>query len=182
MSVTRERSQSRKRNRNGNGNRSVSLLYWLERVDGRFMGAPLDVEPHEALLHAIRVTAGEVSYCDQQITRLSEEELFEKPTRTVVTDSDEFSSVVTYRGEDVISRWVSLRTLAVERMAKYSKMALDAGIAERQVQVAERFADAIAPLFKGLVEDLNLTPEQAKLLPAVIDTRLRDLERTQGVN
>lgn len=142
------------------------------------MGSPLDVDPHEAILHAIRVTAGEVAYCEAQITRLSEDELFERPAETVLAQlpSGRWTVIEEKRDPEVVSRWVQMRQAAVERMVKYSKTAIDVGIDERRVKVAERTADVLVPLLHNLADDLVLTDEQRAKLPAIIGTRLRQLE------
>jgi hypothetical protein len=156
------------------------LRDWLVRVDDRFMGSPVDVEPHEAILHAIRVTAGEVMYCDEQIRRLSEDELFERPLETSVQQlpNGKWVQIEEKRNAQVISRWVVLRDEAIANMVRYSKWAIEVGIDERRVRVAERVADVIAPLLSDLAIDLNLTDEQQRMLPAVISKRLRVLEAT----
>lgn len=146
------------------------------------MGTPMDVDPHEAILHAIRVAAGEVAYCDAQIRKLSDDELFERPTETTMAQlpSGKWSLVEEKRTAEVISRWVSLRDSAIESMVKYSKIALDAGIDERRVRVAEQVADVLTPLLSNLADDLRLSPEQRDMLPAVIGNRLRQLEAVNG--
>lgn len=142
------------------------------------MGTPLDVSPHEALLHAIQLSAGEVAYCSEQIARLGGAELFEIPTTVTYGYEDGIDRFEERQDPEIMNRWVSLRQLAVDRMAKYSKMALDAGIDERRVQLAERVASIMEPLLKSLAEDLQLTPSQREQLPAVLGARLRALEGT----
>lgn len=154
------------------------LKRWLERVDDRFMGSPLDVDPHDAILHAIRVTAGEVRYCDEQLRRLSEDELFERPLETSVQQlpNGKWVQIEEKRNTEVISRWVTLRDDALANLVRYSKWAIEVGIDERRVRVAERVADVIAPLLTDLAADLNLSEEQRRMLPTVISRRLRLLE------
>jgi len=151
---------------------------WLARVDDRFMGTPIDVDPYEAILHAIRVCAGEVAYCDAQVRRLSDAELFERPAETTMAQlpSGKWIVVEETRNAEVISRWVTLRDAAMDQMVIYSEKAVKLGIDERRVRVAERVADVLAPLLSNLADDLRLTPEQRHLLPAVIDRNLRLLE------
>lgn len=156
------------------------LRHWLERVDDRFMGTPLDVHPHEALLQCLRITAGEVRYCDQQIRRLEEDELFERPaTETLaVMPSGRVVVAEEKRGFEVISRWVQWRSSALDRLARYSKMALDVGIEERQIQLAEREADLIGRYFEAVLGDLELTPAQQKALGPAMRRHLSLVEKT----
>lgn len=151
---------------------------WLGRVDDRFMGTAVDMDPYDALLWAIRLSAGEVAYCDAQISRLHEDELFERPLRQTYMQmpSGAFELVEEKRDPEVVTRWHSLRRDAADRMARYAKMAIDAGIDERRVAVAERVADILAPLLENLAEDLNLSAKQRAKLPDVLGTRLRALE------
>ena len=155
-----------------------SLSDWIGRVDDRFMGSPIDIDPHEALLWAIRITAGEAAYCEAQISKLYEMELFEVPTHQTLTrmPSGSFQLVEEKRDPEVMSRWVIWRDRALERMARYSKMAIDAGIDERRVAVAERVADLLVPLLEDLAEDLDLTAKQRARLPGMIGKRLKQLE------
>jgi hypothetical protein len=171
--------EARRRNSWGDSESKNTLKSWLERVDDRFMGSPIDVHPHEALLHALRVTAGEVAYCDEQIRKLQEDELFERPAETYYAQmpSGAWQLIEEKRDAEVISRWVQLRDGSLDRMAKYSKMALDVGIEERTVQLAERQAELVTRFFESVLDELELTPEQyEKLGPAM----RKNLVLTQG--
>ncbi len=128
---------------------------WLERVDGRFMGTPVDVNPHDAILWAMRTAAGEVHYCDAQIRKLSADEIFERPEKVSTITSDQFDSVTETLNEEIVSRWVSLRKDAIERMAKSAKMALDVGIDERQVKLAEEQAQQLVSIISAVLVDLG---------------------------
>jgi hypothetical protein len=121
------------------------------------MGQALDVEPHDALLTCVRIAAGEVAYCSSMIGDL------EKPTES------------TMFGEQ-LNIWIQVRQKAMLSLAKFSKMALDAGVAERQVQVAERYGEMLATLISGILGDLDLTKGQQKKVPAVVTRHLQLLE------
>lgn len=137
--------------------RDTVLRGWLERVEGRFFGTPTDIEPAEAIMLAIRITNGEIIYCDEQIARLSEDELFERPLKTMYAEmpSGEFEIVEEKRDAEVLSRWVSFRDNAVERLARYAKMALDVGIEERQIQLAEQQAQQLVAVITSILTDLG---------------------------
>jgi hypothetical protein len=47
--------------------------------------------------------------------------------------------------------WIRARQDALERLAKYAKMAIDAGVAERHVRVAERYGELLAELVGGIL-------------------------------
>ena len=54
-----------------------------------------------------------------------------------------------------MSRWLSWRDSALERLAKFSKMALDAGIEARQMALAEDQAQQILFVIKAVLTDLG---------------------------
>jgi hypothetical protein len=156
-----------------------TLTDWLGRVDDRFMGTAIEVDPHEAIIAGISICAGEVAYCEAQISRIGEDELFERPLFTELVEmpfSHELNSITEKRDAEVISRWVSLRDSAVDRMVKYSKIAIDLGIDQQRVNAATRVADAMVPLLQRLPQALSLTVEQQALLPALISATLKELE------
>jgi hypothetical protein len=123
----------------------------------QIMGVALDVEPHDALLTCVRIAAGEVAYCSTQIAGL------EKATE------------MTMFGEQ-LNVWIQVRQKATAQLAKYCKMALDAGVAERQVQVAERYGEMLATLISGILGDLKLTKGQQKQAPTIVRRHLQALE------
>lgn len=81
-------------------------------------------------------------------------------------------------GEASVHPYVLRYEASIERRAKFAKLCIDAGIAERQVRIAERqgqlIAQAITAIFKEL--GIDLTP---KILD-VIGRRLRSLSDGHG--
>jgi len=69
--------------------------------------------------------------------------------------------------EEAIRGLVMLEALERDRCARFAKTALDAGIAERQVRLAERQGALIADVLRAVMGDaeLGLTPEQRKAMP-----------------
>lgn len=123
------------------------------------MGAPLDINPLDGLIWCIKLTAGEVQFCTQQLELLEKEEWLE---HTMVGKQ--------------IHVWAKERQKAVDRLAKYCKEALALGIAERAVRLAEQYGTSIARYTRGLLEDLDLTPEQTKMAPLLVRKHLALLE------
>src|SRR4051812_32041667 len=72
--------------------------------------------------------------------------------------------------------WIRVRQMALDRHARYAKMAIDAGVEERRVQLAERWGDDLARMLGNVLEDLNLTPAQAKKAPEIIRRNLISIE------
>lgn len=71
--------------------------------------------------------------------------------------------------EEAIRGLVELEAQERDRCAKFCKLALDAGIAERQIRVAERQGELIAEVLRAVLADpeLGLTEEQRKAVPHV---------------
>lgn len=71
--------------------------------------------------------------------------------------------------EEAIRGLVELEGQERDRCARFCKLALDAGIAERQVRLAERQGDLIADVLRAVLADpeLGLTAEQQKAVPHV---------------
>lgn|GEM_PF-1170270 len=121
------------------------------------MGEAMDIEPHEALLSCVRIAAGEVAYCTTEIAALKK-----------ATESTMFG--------EKLNVWIEVRQGAVAQLARYSKMALDAGVAERQVQIAERYGQMLAELIGGILEELKLTAAQKDKAPEIVRRRMQMLE------
>lgn len=59
--------------------------------------------------------------------------------------------------------------------AKVAKMAIDAGIAERMVRIAEDQGIMLGTAIKAVLDALNLTPRQAKEVPKIVPGILRSI-------
>lgn len=123
------------------------------------MGAPKEINPLDAMMWCIRLTAGEVEFCTQQLELIKEEDWLQD---TIIGKQ--------------LHIWATERQKAVDRLAKHSKDALALGIAERAVRLAEQYGSSIAKFTKGLLGDLELTPEQQKVAPLLIRKHLALLE------
>jgi hypothetical protein len=107
------------------------------------LGVPAEADPLKELVHCLAIAAGEVEYCSHMLALLSTAEELTLPVPSANAQS-----------------WIYARHHATERMARLAKMAIDAGVADRQVANAERLGDAVGSLLRGVLDDLNLTPEQ----------------------
>lgn len=125
-----------------------------------FLGAPKDINPVEAMMWCIRITAGEVEWFTEQLHEIE--------------STDWYEDTALGRQLHVLAR---ARGDAINRLAKYSKDAIGLGIAERAVRIAELYGTSIAKLMKGVLEDLELTPKQRDAAPAIIRKHLILLEQ-----
>lgn len=123
------------------------------------MGAPKDINPIDAIMWCIRLTAGEVEFCTEQMQALEETDWIE---HTIIGKQ--------------LHMWAKERQNAVDRLAKHSKDAIALGIAERAVRVAEMYGHSIAKLVRGILEDLELTNEQLERAPHIVRKHLVLLE------
>lgn len=119
------------------------------------MGAPKDINPIDALMWCIRLTAGEVEFCTEQMELLEKDEWIE---HTIIGKQ--------------LHMWAKERQNAVDRLAKFSSQAISLGIAERAVRVAEMYGQSIAKLVRGILDDLELTPDQQKRVPHIVRKHL----------
>lgn len=67
---------------------------------------------------------------------------------------------------------VNLYGVWLERHAKVCKLALDAGIAERQLRIEESKAAQLAMAIRGVLTDLNLSAEQQARAPELVRKHL----------
>jgi acylphosphatase len=100
----------------------------------------LDCSPWEALLKAVRIAAQRVAYTDWVLSQASNDlEIEGRVVRNddgVVVHPDSGEPLGVGQLKD-LSFWVQQNTLWVDRLARYGKMAIDAGVAERLVQTVE---------------------------------------------
>lgn len=152
----------------------VSGMVELARRQGLVMGIPLDVAPHEALLECIRIAAGEVQYASERIAELDPDEVYGAVVSTRPLKLEKGAESMTERVEDhgppALHIWIQVRHGAMDRLVNYSKIALAAGIAERQVRVAEQQGQLLAAAIRGVLEDLGVADRPE--VPAIVRRRL----------
>jgi hypothetical protein len=124
------------------------------------MGLSLDIEPQDALLSCVQRTAGIALFCRQQVDALEHPDLVAKGSH----------------GRPELNVWVRAEAEATERLARFSKMALDAGVAERRVRLAERTAQLIAQALEETLQELDLPAAHRARLARTFGTRLMVLE------
>lgn len=138
----------------------------------------LDVSPWEALLLVIRITAGRLRYIegvlgsavdDRELEgRVSEEE----PTGVVVGGPDD-GKVLT--GRD-LSWWVTKSEEERDRLAKVSKAAIDAGVAQLLIEKELRQGEELAQTFVralGEMESAGMPEEALETARTVLRRQLR---------
>lgn len=132
------------------------------KTEAVFLGAPKDINPVEALMWCIKITAGEVEWFNQQLETHSPDGPFFEETE--------------HQGKQmhILARG---RADALNRLHTYSASAIKLGIAERAVRMAELYGTSISKLLRGVLEDLQLTPAQRDRAPQIIAKHLILLEQ-----
>lgn len=138
-------------------------------------GTPKDVDPLEALLGLISDKAQEVEWLRFKVEELGDEAKVWGPV--------EHQEGVGPMGAVDMSTvkaapntwWVMLRS-AEDQLAKYVTAALKAGVAERQVRIAEGQAAKMVGAVQRVIEALELTPEQRDRAHGLLSIEFRALE------
>jgi hypothetical protein len=111
------------------------------------LGVAIDVEPHDLLLTVVRQAAGALQWATDRL------------------GSDPSDETIRVHGE------------AMDRAARISKTALDAGIAERRLRVAQRTGALIAAAFERSLQDAGIDPDDRMRLVARFEGHLLALEQ-----
>lgn len=114
---------------------------------------PLEIDPTAALLQELYRTAGQVRYLD---TKIAEWEL---DTTEEIPDAQK--------------QWLAVHRAERKHMASVAKLALDAGVAEREIRLAEQQGTILADAIEKILDRMQLTPAQYALIPDVVPTVLR---------
>lgn len=137
-----------------------------------------DITPEQALLEEVRRSYAMVRWLEDRIGQwewLADNGdikdhpeigglplLLTETTRGYSQETDQHQWLVLYREERA-------------HAARMAKLAIDAGIAERMVRLAEDQGSLLANAVKQILEALSLNPRQAKLVPQVVPPILRSL-------
>lgn len=123
------------------------------------MGAPLEINPLDALLWCVKICAGEVQWLGERMAELQKENWTED----------------TLLGKQ-FHLFARERRTRMNDLANYSKIAISLGIAERAVRLAEQYGETLARLISGILADLELTADQQKLAPVIVRKHLIAIE------
>lgn len=122
------------------------------------MATPVRVSPGQAMAAVMDLTAGQLLLATQKVAELSDTELFVKRNYDKAADTWEM----------IPNHWVALQRTLQADLAKFAKMAADAGIAERETVMKEAQTRMIATMMEAVFNELGLDPDQReKLGPAI---------------
>lgn len=150
-------------------------------------GQALNVNPWDGLLLAVRIAAGKVAYIEGVLgTAKDDLELEGRLVRTEPTDGGPGLLIHPDTGEPLgvgayrdLSWWVTKGELWHDRLAKCSKMAVDAGIAAWQVRQVEDEANRIARVLNAVIEQMEgiIGETQAAEMRAIMRSELLLMEQ-----
>jgi hypothetical protein len=121
----------------------------------RLLGRPLEINPLDGLLWCIKISAGEIKWLSDRMAELDEKEFTED----------------TIAGKQ-FHLYARERRYRMQDLARYSAQAVNLGIAERAVKLAETYGEMIASLIQGILGDLDLSAEQRARVPQVVRRHL----------
>jgi hypothetical protein len=139
----------------------------------QILGYAVEIDPLNALLWCIRITAGEVQYWTRKMTDGQIRDDNRGKSNSLFVDTI---------GGPQLNPVAKQRQQAVDRLAKYSQIAITTGLAERAVRLAEAYGELLANLLYNVVQDLeaslprDLRPEFRRRAEVVIPARLYELE------
>lgn len=139
------------------GGSTPSHLKYAVKIDAQRrmakLGAPIEVDPAEALLWTVHAAAGHATWLREQVAELPD----------LGTTHEARVLVELYGGER-------------DRLTRAAKAALDAGIAEREIRLAEATAETIVRAIHRATKVIGLTPAVAAALNKAVAEELRSLE------
>lgn len=126
---------------------------------GHAFGDELNVSPWEALLQQVRLLANQVAWAQLRVNQAE------------ATGGD---AAIRPGGEGW--DWVVLLEARGDRLARVSKMAIDAGVAQQLVRQIELEADYMYKAASAMLDSLGLSDTARELALSVLSTRLLELE------
>lgn len=118
-------------------------------------GLPRDVDPHTALAEEVARTAGHVAWLGAKIAELEDDDLVWGVTAQDDKGATEFPGTDT-TSEAKPNVWVKLYQDERAHLTRVAKAAVDAGVEERRVQIAEQQGELIARVIRGVLDDLGV--------------------------
>lgn len=144
--------------------RALKVAAAREEFRERFLGDEVSIEPTEAILEEIRRSAGHVRWLHSMILKMDEELDGQSADRVLLQLSEQGWGK---------AAWTKLYAEERAHLVKTAKMAIDAGVAERQVRLAESTGELMATVLRAILNDLGLTSEQMAKAPEIVTRHLR---------
>lgn len=133
-----------------------------------------DIDPGKALLEEISVTYAHVQWLRGKVAELDADSLaWGKVSHEEGIGPEGPIDKTTMKAEPSV--WYQLYLREREHLVKVTTAALKAGIEERKVRLAESQGELVARVIRGILEALDLSAKQWKLVQTVVPQQLRAL-------
>lgn len=158
---------------------------------GHKFGQALDVTPWEGLLLAVKIAAGKVAFIEHKLSQARSDQQFKPPDLydASVEDYDDRPTSVDSAGQkfglddpnvpgarENLNWWTKESKYWHGKLAATSKMAIDAGVAERLVRQVELEAALMLRATNRLLDDLGLQGDARERALIQMSTHLLELE------
>lgn len=143
----------------------------------RTYGLPLDVSPTDALLNEVRWTAGHVAWLRERVQELEHAALVWGMTEQVDKGAGEFTGTDTTEAAKP-NVWLTLYQQERAHLVSVCKTAIQVGIEERRVKLAEAQGEVVAGVIRAILGELGLSADQAARAPEIASRHLRLVANT----
>lgn len=120
-------------------------------------GRLVDITPHEALVFMVRRSAGMASWLEAKVQTIDD---------------------LTYTNKaetELPSPWLVLLNEERDRLVRYAKTAADAGVAEREIELAEQQGAMVAVILRRVLDQLGLDEDSQQRANQLLYNGLREL-------
>lgn len=141
-------------------------------------GLKIETTATDALLEEVQWTSGHVAWLRERVQEIAEGTLLDDEESPLVWGVTRKKTGGEDRGiteEAAPSIWLKLYQQERAHLVKVCTEAIRAGIEERRVKLAEQQGALVAKAINAILNDLNLTPEQAAKVPDIVPRHLRAL-------
>lgn len=135
----------------------------------------LDVTPWEGLLLAVKIAAGKVAFCEHKLSEAVEDRQLEPPRENAISEAGRTQDA---QGTN-LNYWVKQSELWHDRLARVSKLAIDAGVAERLVRQLELEAQLMLRATSMTFDELGLGDDIRERALGIMSRTLLQLEAAE---
>lgn len=144
-------------------------------------GLPRDISPTDALLEEVRFTAGHVAWLRQRVSELAPDALTWGTREVVDKQATEFTGTDTTEAA-AVNVWLELYYRERKHLVDVCKAAISVGIEERYVRLAEAQGQVVVEVFRRILDRLELSEHQHRLVSVVVPEELRRAAGSLGLN
>ncbi len=159
------------------GGKSRSGNVQAARLEAAVLGGELEMDPHDALLLTVRRAAMWERYCAEKVAKLD-------PDRLVAVKESELEgqpqggALLRERAGE-LNVWLRQHQAAIRDLAHIAKVAVDAGVEERRVRLAEQLVGDIADALDLVLTRLGVRDHPDA--PAAVRAALQLVEAPKAI-